>query len=104
MSLFEWQSSDKDQSDDESLDAKVASFIVGKTLDSRAMKNKLLSENFEKSSHNLSVDDLKSEDERLPKIGIGLMANELLKTWSLLKVMTFLPTRYFSEQDMFTAL
>ena len=51
--LFERQSSNKDQSDDESLDEEVASFIVDKTVDSGAMKNKLLTENFEKSPDDL---------------------------------------------------
>ena len=87
--LFEWQSSIKDQSDDKSLDAEVASFIVDKTVDSRTIKNELLSENFEKSPDDLSEDDLRSKDERLPKSGIVLMANELLKSWSFLKVMPF---------------
>ena len=87
--LFERQSSIKDQSDDESLDAEVASFIVDKTVDSRTIKNELPSENFEKSPDDLSEDDLRSKDERLPKSGIVLMANELLKSWSSLKVMPF---------------
>lgn len=106
VSLFERQSSNKDQSDDESLDAEVASFIVDKTLDSRAMKNKLLSENFEKSPDDLSEDDLKFEDERLPEIGIGLMANELLKTWSLLKEVYRIPkkTATPAKQDRVTEL
>ena len=80
--LFERQSSIKDQSDDEFSDAEVASFIVDKTVDSRTIKNELLSENFEKSPDDLSEDDLRYKDERLPKSGIVLMANELLKSWS----------------------
>ena len=88
--LFERQSSNKDQSDDDSLDAEVASFIVDKSADSRAMKTKIVTENDEKSPDDLSEDDVKSEDERLPEIGVGLVANELLKSWSLLKVMPFI--------------
>ena len=36
-----------------SLDEEVASFIVDKTVDSGPMKNKLLTENFEKSPDDL---------------------------------------------------
>lgn len=89
--LFERQCSSKDQSDDDSLDAEVASFIVDKSADSRAMKTKIAAEIFEKSPDDLSEDDIKSEDERSPEVGVGPIANELLKSWSLLKV------QYYSD-------
>lgn len=84
--LFERQCSNKDQSDDDSLDAEVASFTVDKSADSGAMKTKMVTESFEKSPDDLSEDDVRSEDERLPETGVGLIANELLKSWSQLKV------------------
>lgn len=84
--LFERQCSNKDQSDDDSLDAEVASFNVDKLADSGAMKIKIGTDSFEKSPDDFSEDDVKSEDEPLPEAGVGLMANELLKSWSLLKV------------------
>lgn len=84
--LFERQCSNKDQSDDDSLDAEVASFTADKTACSDVLKSKIASECFEKSPDDLSEDDVKSEDERLPEAGVGLIANELLKSWSLLKV------------------
>lgn len=84
--LFERQCSNKDQSDDDSLDAEVASFTVNKSADSGAMKTKMVTESFEKSPDDLSEDDVRSEDERLPEAGVGLIANELLKSWSQLKV------------------
>ena len=84
--LFERQCSNKDQSDDDSLDAEVASFTVDKPACSGVLKTKITSDSFGKSPDDLSEDDIKSEDERLPEAGVGLIANELLKSWSLLKV------------------
>ena len=83
--MFERQCSNKDQSDDDSLDAEVASFTVGKTTD-RSIKTKMDAESSEKSPDDLSEDDVRSEDEQLPVDGVGLQANELLKSWSSLKV------------------
>ena len=84
--LFEHQCSNKDQSDDDSLDAEVASFIADKPTCSGVLKTKISTESFGKSPDDLSEDDVKSEDERLPETSVGLIANELLKSWSLLKV------------------
>ena len=84
--LFERQCSNKDQSDDDSLDAEVASFISDKPTCSGVLKTKISTESFGKSPDDLSEDDAKSEDERLPETSVGLIANELLKSWSLLKV------------------
>ena len=84
--LFERQCSNKDQSDDDSLDAEVASFIADKPACSGVLNTKIATDMFEKSPDDLSEDDIKSEDERLPEAGVGLIANELLKSWSLLKV------------------
>ena len=84
--FFERQCSNKDQSDDDSLDAEVASFTVEKGQNGRFLKGKI---GPEKSPDDLSEDDIKSEDERLPTDGVGVMANELLKSWSLLKVSLF---------------
>ena len=84
--LFERQCSNKDQSDDDSLDAEVASFNADKPEGSGVLKTKIATEIFEKSPDDLSEDDVKSEDEPLPEAGVGLIANELLKSWSLLKV------------------
>lgn len=88
--LFERQCSNKDQSDDDSLDAEVASFNVENAPDGRSMKTKMVAESSGKSPDDLSEDDFKSEDERLPADGVGLMANELLKSWSSLKVISTL--------------
>jgi len=86
MPLFERQCSNKDQSDDDSLDAEVASFSVDKSADGGS---KMAAESSAKSPDDLSEDDVKSEDERLPADGVGFVANELLKSWSSLKVITF---------------
>lgn len=87
--VFERQCSNKDQSDDDSLDAEVASFNVEKTVDSGSLKMKMAPESSGKSPDDLSEDDAKSEDERLPADGVGFIANELLKSWSSLKVLIF---------------
>lgn len=85
--VFERQySANKDlQSDDDSLDAEVASFIVDKSADG-SVKGKMDAESIGNSPDDLSEDDVKSEDERLPADGVGVAANELLKSWSSLKV------------------
>lgn len=88
--FFERQCSNKDQSDDDSLDAEVASFTVEKGQNGRFLKGKI---GPEKSPDDLSEDDIKSEDERLPTDGVGVMANELLKSWSLLKEVYKIPKK-----------
>ena len=94
--LFERQCSNKDQSDDDSLDAEVASFTEEKSGDGRSLKTKMAAESSEKSPDDLSEDDVKSEDERLPADEVGLMANELLKSWSSLKVILILSLAIYS--------
>lgn len=91
--MFERQCSNKDQSDDDSLDAEVASFTVGKTTDGRSIKTKMDAESSEKSPDDLSEDDVRSEDEQLPVDGVGLQANELLKSWSSLKEVYRIPKK-----------
>lgn len=82
--FFGRQISNKYQSDDESLDAEVESFNVDKIQ--QLIKMKVLPESLEKSPDDFSEDDFKSEDERLPTDEVGMMSNELLKSWSMLKV------------------
>ncbi|XP_078343740.1 histone-lysine N-methyltransferase SETD2-like isoform X2 [Oculina patagonica] len=103
--IFERQCSNKDQSDDDSLDAEVASFIVNKSADSGAVKSKMAAE-CEKSPDELSEDDVRSEDERLPETGVGMIANELLKSWSLLKEVYKIPKKSATpaKQDRVTEL
>lgn len=88
--FFGRQSSNKDQSDDESLDAEVESFNVDKIQ--QLVKTKMVHENLEKSPDDLSEDDLKEED-RLPTDEVGVMSNELLKSWSMLKEVYRIPKK-----------
>ena len=88
--LFERQCSNKDQSDDDSLDAEVAEFTTRKAdASGGAVKVDMVAESSGKSPDDLSEDDGKSEDEPLSEdgdVGVALLAGDLLKSWSSLKV------------------